>query len=216
MNQTVIHVGLDVDDTQYHGSALDKQSGEVLDFKCRPTLKGLLGQLEKLGQHFPDCRLKLCYEASYLGFTLQRDLTENGYVCEVVAPTSIPSPRGKQIKTDRIDASQLAQYYANGLLTVVNVPECEQEQDRDLLRTRQKLVAQQIELRRHLRALLRRNGLHHKAQAQSKTHWTMQHSNWLERMIEGTHIRQPQREPGAVAATTEKPERYSGKIRQAD
>jgi transposase len=186
MNQTVIHVGLDVDDTQYHGSALDKRSGEVIDFKCRPTLKGLLGQLEKLGQHFPDCPLKLCYEASYIGFTLQRDLTANGYVCEVVAPTNFPIPRGKQIKTDRIDASQLAQYYANGLLTVVSVPECEQEQDRDLLRTRQKLMDQRTELRRHLQALLRRHGLHYKAEAQSKTHWTKQHYNWLERATEGT------------------------------
>ena len=186
MEQTVIHVGLDVDDTQYHGSALDKHSGEVIDFKCRPTLKGLLSQLEKLDRHFPGCTLKLCYEASYIGFTLQRDLTQIGYACEVVAPTHIPSPRGKQIKTDRIDASQLAHYYANGLLTLVSIPELEQEQDRDLLRTRQKLVEQQTELRKHLQALLRRNGLHYKAQAQSKTHWTKQHYNWLERTIEGT------------------------------
>ena len=34
----VIHVGLDVDDTQYHGSALDKDTGEVITFQCRPTL----------------------------------------------------------------------------------------------------------------------------------------------------------------------------------
>jgi transposase len=186
MKQTIIYVGLDVDDTQYHGSALDKDTGEVIDFKCRPTLKGLLKQLEKLDQHFPGCTLQLCYEASYIGFTLQRDLTEKGYVCEVVAPTSIPSPRGKHIKTDRIDASQLAHYYANGLLTLVSIPELQQEQDRDLLRTRQKLVEQQTELRKHLQALLRRNGLHYKAQTQSKTHWTKQHYNWLERMIETT------------------------------
>ena len=184
MQQTIIHVGLDVDDTQYHGSALDKRTGEVIDFKCRPTLKGLLSQLDKLARHFPGCTLKLCYEASYIGFTLQRDLTEKGYACEVVAPTSIPSPRGKSIKTDRIDASQLAHYYANGLLTLVSIPELEQEQDRDLLRTRQKLVEQQTELRKHLQALLRRNGLHYKAQAQSKTHWTKQHYDWLKRMIE--------------------------------
>ena len=82
-------------------------------------LKRLLSQLEKLARHFPGCTFKLCYEASYIGFTLQRDLMEKGYGCEVVAPTSIPSPRGKQIKTDHIDASQLAQYYTNGLLTLV-------------------------------------------------------------------------------------------------
>ena len=72
MSQTIIHVGLDVDDTQYHGSALDKNTGEVIHFKCRPTLKGLLGQLDKLGQYFPKCTLTLCYEATYIGFTLQR------------------------------------------------------------------------------------------------------------------------------------------------
>ena len=46
MKQTIIHAGLDVEDTQYHGSALDKVAGEVINFKCRPTLKGLVGQLE--------------------------------------------------------------------------------------------------------------------------------------------------------------------------
>jgi hypothetical protein len=48
VNHTIVYVGLDVDDTQYHGSALNKNTGEVIDIKCRPTLKGLLGQLEKL------------------------------------------------------------------------------------------------------------------------------------------------------------------------
>jgi len=103
----------------------------------------------------------------------------------VVAPTSIPSPRGKQIKTDRIDAGQLAQFYANGLLSIVNVPEQEQEHDRDLLRTRQHLLQQQTELRRHVQALLRRNGLHYKAQTQNKTNWSKHHTGWLERTIDG-------------------------------
>jgi len=177
-------VGLDVDDTQYHGSALDKYTGEVIDFKCRPTLKGLLNQLEKLDRHFPGCTLKLCYEASYIGYTLQRDLAEKGYHCDVVAPTSIPSPRGRQVKTDRIDAAQLAQFYANDLLTYVSIPELEQEQDRDLLRSRQKLLDQQTELRKHLQALLRRNGRHFKAETHYKTHWTLPHYAWLERTIE--------------------------------
>jgi transposase len=184
MKQTIIHVGLDVDDTQYHGSALDKHTGEVIDFRCRPTFKGLLDQLKKLGKHFSGCTLTMCYEASYIGYSLQRDLAEKGYGCEVVAPTSIPSPRGKQIKTDRIDAAQLAQFYANGLLTFVSVPEPQQEQDRDLLRSRQKLLEQQTELRKHIQSLLRRSGLHYKAETQNKTHWTKQHYGWLERTIE--------------------------------
>ena len=37
MNQNILHVGLDVDDTQYHGSDFNKATGEVIDFRCRPT-----------------------------------------------------------------------------------------------------------------------------------------------------------------------------------
>ncbi len=110
MTQTLLYVGLDVDDTQYHGSAFHQPTGAGLNFQCRPRLKGLLRQLEKLSRHFSGCAIRVCYEASYLGYTLQRDLAEQGYHCDVVAPTSIPTPRSKQIKTDRIDAAQLAHF----------------------------------------------------------------------------------------------------------
>ncbi len=113
MKQNIIHIGLDVDDTQHHGSALNHSTGEFLDFKCRPNLKGLLGQLDRLHQYFPGSTFKLGYETSYIGYTLQRDLVEKGYHGDVVAPTSIPSPGRKQVKTDRIDAAQLVQFYAN-------------------------------------------------------------------------------------------------------
>ena len=95
MNQNILHVGLDVDDTQYHGCAFNKDTGEALDFKCRPTLNGLLNQQDKLAKHFPGCFIKLCYEASYVGYCLQRDLVSNGVHCDVVSPSSIPSPRGE-------------------------------------------------------------------------------------------------------------------------
>jgi len=183
MNRNIVYVGLDVDDTQYHGSAVDKTTGEIINFKCRPTLKGLLGQLNKLGKHFRGYSFRICYKASYIGYILlQRNIAEAGYPCEVAAPTSIPSPRGRQIKTDRIDASQ---FYANGLLSIVNVPEQEQEHGRDLLRTRQHLLQQQPELHRHMQALSRRGGLHYKADTQNKTHWAKHHYGWLDRTIDG-------------------------------
>ena len=48
MNQNIVHVGIDVDDVRYHGCALNPGTGEMLEFHCRPTLKGLVGQLEKV------------------------------------------------------------------------------------------------------------------------------------------------------------------------
>ncbi len=32
MKQNIIHIGLDVDDTRYHGAAFNKETGEVIDF----------------------------------------------------------------------------------------------------------------------------------------------------------------------------------------
>jgi transposase len=145
MKQKIVYIGLDVDDTQYHRSALNKESSELLSFRCRPALKGLLEQLAKVRKHFPRYTLKVAYEASYIGFTLQRDLADRGIHCDVVAPSSIPRQGGKAVKTDRIDAAQLAQFYANDLLTIVQVPESEMEQDRDLLRSRQSLMHQRSE-----------------------------------------------------------------------
>ncbi len=185
MNQNILYVGLDVDDTQYHGSAFNKDTGEVIDFKCRPTLKGLLQQLDRTARHFPGCTISLCYEASYVGYCLQRDLISHGVHCDVVSPSSIPSPRGKAVKTDRIDAGYLAQFYANDLLTIVQPPDEEQEQDRDMLRSRQKLLQQQTQLRRHMQAVLRRSGLHYKAETGNKSHWTKHHYGWLARTIDG-------------------------------
>lgn len=102
----------------------------------------------------------------------------------------------------------MAQFYANELVTVVQPPDAEQEQDRDLLRTRQKLLLQRAQLRRHMHSLLRRNGLHvprlrrlipalralhhvgsglhYKAQTGFKSHWTKPHYAWLRRTIKGS------------------------------
>jgi hypothetical protein len=54
MNHTILYIGLDVDDIRYHGSALSKHTGETIDFQCRPTLKGLLVQLNKVVRLYND------------------------------------------------------------------------------------------------------------------------------------------------------------------
>ena len=142
MNAIVIFVGIDVEDVRYHGAALNRHTGEVLEFHCRPTLQGLAGQLDKLRTHCGGSQLKLRYEASYVGFSLQRDPHNKDYGCVVVAPSSIPRRGRISVKTDRIDAAELAEFYANGLLTIVTAPDAEVEQDRDPLRSRQQLMQQ--------------------------------------------------------------------------
>ena len=157
-------VGIDVDDLHYHGSALDKRTGEVLDLQCRRTFNGLSQQLEKIHQCFDNADLKQCYEASQVGFSLQRNLNGRGYHCEVASPSRIPRRGGKSVKTDRLDATKLAEFYANGLLTVVTQPDVDVEQDLDLRRSRQQLIQLRGSLLPHIGSLSRSNGLHYKAE----------------------------------------------------
>jgi hypothetical protein len=56
--------------------------------------------------------------------------------------SSIPRVHGNQIKTDRIDAAKLCQFYSAGMLTVVAAPAADVERDRDLMRSRQFMMYQ--------------------------------------------------------------------------
>jgi hypothetical protein len=75
----ILDVGLDVDDTHYHGSTWSQDTGAILPFQCRPTLEGVVGPLAKRHQHFPGYTVHLADEASYIDYTLQRDLASQGY-----------------------------------------------------------------------------------------------------------------------------------------
>lgn len=183
MQKGIIYIGLDVDDQSFHGNWVCKETGETADFQCHPTISNLGKQLGKIQKLFPEHLLKVCYEATCLGFSLQREIEQLGYTCDVIAVSSIPRVYGNKIKTDRIDAAKLAGFYASGLLTVIDVPEVEREQDRDLMRSRQYILEQLTKIRTHIQSLLRRNNLHFKAETKHLSHWTTPHMNWIERKI---------------------------------
>ena len=173
----VLHVGLDVDDKSFHIGAFCKETGEIFEMTSKPNVGNLMRKLEKLTAQ--DFELKLCYEATYIGYTLCRELNKNGYKTEIIASSMIPGVSSGRVKTDRLDAMKLAIYYSNNLLTPIHIPTEEEEQDRDLLRARNFLVDQRKTLRRHILSACRRNNLHYKVETGSKYHWTKTHENWL-------------------------------------
>ena len=178
----IIYVGLDVDDQAFHGCVVTEH--ETTEFKTKPSCTNLVETLEKFKQ--PDCQIRICYEAGYLGYSLQRDLSEKGYVCDVVAPSLIPHARGKKVKTDRVDAKKLAVYYQKGLLTRVHVPTKEQEAVRDILRSRQFIQKQIQRIRHHILSSVRRSGLHYRQDTDNPraAYWTKMHRSWLLGKIE--------------------------------
>ena len=60
------------------------------------------------------------------GYGLYRELTGQGFDCQVVAPSLIPKKPGDKVKTDRRDAVELARLLRSGDLTRVYVPTVEE------------------------------------------------------------------------------------------
>ena len=57
--------------------------------------------LQRLFDHFKDCKVKVAYEAGPCGFWLYDKLTEDGIEAIVVPPSLIPMESGNKVKTDK-------------------------------------------------------------------------------------------------------------------
>lgn len=141
------HLAIDVDDQQFHGSLLSGD-GQCIEFSTPPDVGTLAKKVETIRDR--EAELKICYEATYVGFRLQRDLAKRGYHCDVIAPSLIPRKPGERVKTDRLDSRKLAEYYQRGLLTLVHIPDEAQEKVRGLIRSREFLVCQLKALKKHI------------------------------------------------------------------
>lgn len=80
--------------------------------------------------------LHVCYEASGCGFWIARRFEQMGVICEVIAPSLIPTKSGDRVKTDKRDAMKLAKHLRSNDLVSVNIPDSTDEAIRDLCRAR--------------------------------------------------------------------------------
>ena len=143
----------------------------------------LSGDLMKVRRLFRQLAAKgpvrSCYEASGAGFVLQRVLAEDGFHCEVIAPSLIPKKPGDRRKTDRLDAINLARLYRSGHLTPVHVPSTEQEALRRLIRLRYTYQCYTTATKHRISGMLRNHGHHF---TERRTAWTKAHRHWLTRL----------------------------------
>src|SRR5450631_303004 len=159
MAKSITYVGLDVHkDTIAVALAEAGLRGEVREHGKIPNTPAALKALTvKLAPARRE--LRFCYEAGPCGYGIQRQLTEAGHECAVVAPSLIPRKPGERIKTDRRDAINLAKLHRAGELTPVWVPDQAHEAIRDLVRARQAAVRTLRQARQQLSGfLLRRQG----------------------------------------------------------
>ena len=88
--------------------------------------------------HYRDDALFICgYEAGGLGFTLYHQLKAHGIKCIILAPSTMPQPKGKtKVKTDKRDARNISRCLAHHDYSPVHVPTEQDEQTKEYIRMR--------------------------------------------------------------------------------
>jgi transposase len=133
--------------------------------------------VRKLLAHFPDrSSLRTCYEAGPTGYDTHRLITCLGIACDVIAPSLIPKRAGVRVKTDRVDARNLARLHRAGELTAIRIPTPGEEAVRDLVRAREEIKSDRRIARQRIRSFLLRYG---KRYPVSGARWSSKFEVWM-------------------------------------
>jgi transposase len=172
--QESTHIGLDVHKETIAVAVL-RPDGVECDER---VIANTPTALRKLIARFPDrTQLRTCYEAGPTGYDTQRLLASLGVACEVIAPSLIPRRSGAHVKTDRLDARNLAHLHRAGELTAVRVPSAAEEALRDLVRTREDLQSDRRLARQRLKSFLLRYGMRYPV---PRGRWGVRYELWLQ------------------------------------
>jgi transposase len=170
MNQ-ITHIGLDVHKDTIAVAVLRPNTIEV-DERVIPTTPEAIRKL--LSRHDP-LSTAVCYEAGPSGYDTHRLVSGLGFPCDVIAPSLIPRRSGSRVKTDRIDARNLARLHRAGELTSVRVPTAAEEAARDLIRVREEVKCDRRIARQRIRSFLLRYGKRYPA---GPDRWSQRFEVW--------------------------------------
>jgi transposase len=176
---STLDIGLDVHkDSMAVAYGANDHDAEVVDLG---TIGTRHGDLDKRIRHMPSkaTPLVFVYEAGPCGYGLERDLTKNGDVWRVVAPSLLPQTAGARVHTDRRDAVPRARLMRSGELTPVDVPTVAAEAIRDLRRARDDAVSDLKAATCRLQAFLRRQAIRYTGRAT----WGPAHLRWLSAVV---------------------------------
>jgi transposase len=165
------HLGLDVHKDTI-AVAILRPDHEVPDERVIPNTPEALRKL--VGRRRG--RLVACYEAGPTGYETHRLLSSVGVPCDVIAPTLIPRRAGRRVKTDRLDARNLARLHRAGELTAIRVPTSEEEALRDLIRVREDLKDDRRKTMHRVKSFLLRQGRRYPGKARG---WTDKFDLWV-------------------------------------
>ena len=180
----IIKIGMDVHSTNYTLCAMeptigaeDRIFGEMQTPPDYKEVIGFIGLLKmKLGLTKDDS-IECGYEAGCLGYTLYHQLKGAGINCVILAPTTMLTPQGKRVKTDKRDARLIAQCLCYGGYHPVYVPTGEDDAVKEYLRMRDDHKQALKKLKQQINAFTIRHG-----HIYAGTKWTIKHVTWLRKL----------------------------------
>ncbi|MBE0417821.1 MAG: IS110 family transposase [Coriobacteriia bacterium] len=170
------HIGLDVHKDTIAVAVL-REGGTEVDERVIPNTPEAIRKL--LGRQDP-ASARVCYEAGPSGYDAHRLITALGFACDVIAPSLIPRRAGCRVKTDRIDARNLARLHRAGELSCVRVPTPAEEAIRDLIRVREELKRDRRVARQRIRSFLLRYGKRYPA---GPDRWSHRFEVWARALV---------------------------------
>jgi transposase len=150
-----LFAGLDVDKTSLSVTFTDH--GNV--YRSLKMPYGADSLLNYARKQYPGQKMAFVYEAGPTGFGLFDDLTAQGQVCLVVAPSMVPRAPGQRVKTNRLDSRQLSEGLRGGQLRSIHVPSSTYRQLRHLVQLRDSHVGQLKAAKLRIKALLLYEGI---------------------------------------------------------
>jgi len=135
-----------------------------------------------LKKNYPGGNYLAGYEAGYFGYEIQRTLESLGVPCLVLHPADIPtSDKDREQKRDPRDSRKIANAIKNQEVTSIWVPPAYLEQDRQLLRTREKLSRDKTRIKNRIKAFLQLYGIvYPESFSQPASHWSSRFIKWLD------------------------------------
>ena len=172
-----IYVGIDVHLKTWHVTTLT-ESGCKYSFAQHADAKELFDRLNK---KFPDAHFKSAYEAGFCGFSAHYALTDLGIENIVIHAADIPTTgKEKALKTDAVDSEKIAWSLKRGELTGIHVKDRAFMDDTNLVRLRQRFIADLARQKNRTKHLLYTQGVTYPERfRKSSSHWSRNFMSWL-------------------------------------
>ena len=150
-----IFVGLE--DSKKTWKLCVRSSGMVVHETSMPAEYEVLHNY--FNNRFPECQIRVIYEAGFRGFELHDQLEADGWECVVTPPHTVTEEKCQRKKNDRTDCRRLAKNLENGDYHSCFVPDKELREDRQISRTYGQVQADIKRVCNRIRRMLEFHGL---------------------------------------------------------